>query len=192
MCTFMANTWAHRTVKSSFSATLSEISHSHQLSFPLPHPAPFMGDKINRIRGQNCLGRIWESTTTPGHHAQARRLASPRPSVPGASPGGRERPRNGALPWSNLPGIATAAKRSFISNGERNRGHRLDTKDRNSALKKKKKRERFSLSQKERKLVTNVLCCKVDNGKCKENIHYVQDITILYSTKCALFQWNKR
>lgn len=71
--------------------------------------------------------------------------------------------------------------------GERNRGHRLDTKDRNSALK-KKKRERFSLSQKERKLVTNVLCCKVDNGKCKENIHYVQDITILYSTKCALFQ----
>lgn len=186
----MANTWAHRAVKSSFSATLSEISHSHWLSFPLLPPAPITEDEINRTGGQNCLSRMWESTTTPGHHVRAQSLASPMPCVPGASPGGREGPCNGALPWSNLPGTATAAKRSFISKGERNRGHRLDTKDRNSALKKKK--ERFSLSQKERKLVTNVLCCKVDNGKCKENIHYVQDITILYSTKCALFQWNKR
>lgn len=76
----------------------------------------------------------------------------------------------------------------YLQEGERNRGHRLDTKDRNSTF----QNLRFSLSQKERELVTNVVCCGVDNGKGKENVHYAQDIIILYSTKFGLFQLKKK
>lgn len=76
----------------------------------------------------------------------------------------------------------------YLQEGERNRGHRLDTKDRNRIFQKL----RFSLSQKERKPVTNVLCCEVDKGEGKENVHYAQDIIILYSTKFALFQSKKK
>jgi len=72
----------------------------------------------------------------------------------------------------------------YLQEGERNRGHRLDTKDRSSTF----YNLRFSLSQKGRKPVTNVPCCGVDNGKGKENVHYAQDIIIPYSTKFAQFQ----
>lgn len=76
----------------------------------------------------------------------------------------------------------------YLQEGERNRGHRLDTKDRNSTF----PNLRLSLRHKERKPVTNVLCCEVDNGKGKENVHYAQDIIILSSTKFAVFQFLKR
>lgn len=70
----------------------------------------------------------------------------------------------------------------YLQERERNRGHRLDTKDRGSTF----QQLRVSLSQKKRKPVTNVLCCGVDNRKGKENVHYAQDIIILYSTKFEL------
>lgn len=71
--------------------------------------------------------------------------------------------------------------------GERSRGHRLDTKDRTSTF----PNLGFSFRHEERKPGTNVLCCKADNGKGKENVHYAQDILIPPSTKFAAFQFGK-
>lgn len=178
MYTPTANTGAHHTLKSSFLGTLSEISHSHQLSFPLLPPSPFTEDKINRIGVWKSLSRAWESTRL-GRPVPAHRPASPRPS----RDAGKGRESGPCLDPTCLE-LQQQQNAALSPTGERNRGHRLDTKDRNSVLKKK----RFSLSQKERKPVTNALYCEVDNGKCKEYIHYVQDVTIHYSTKCALFQ----
>lgn len=46
-----------------FSRTLFKISQTHQLSlFP---PPPFTEDKINRIRIQKSLSRVWVNTITP-------------------------------------------------------------------------------------------------------------------------------
>lgn len=72
--------------------------------------------------------------------------------------------------------------RFYLQEGERNRGHRLGTKDRKSTS----RNLRFSLSQKEKKSVTNVLCCAVGNGKGTENLHYALDIIILYSKVCIV------
>lgn len=77
----------------------------------------------------------------------------------------------------------------YLQEGERNRGHRLDTKDRTGTF----PNPRLSLRHEgKKKTVTNVLCCQADNGKGKENVHYAQDMIILHSTKFAVFQLGKK
>lgn len=70
----------------------------------------------------------------------------------------------------------------------RNRGHRIDTKNRNSISKKKKRKEKKCLI-KPRGEKTSDKCTRLkgDNGKCKEYVRYMQDFVILYATEFALF-----